>query len=116
MTLPERAPSPSSRKAYAIQAPTLREVKPGDGTADLDATLPVMPVPPSGPEVLLMRCLGCQGTVERGKAPVSIHRGGCRFSWKDVPAWICSRCGAAYFERSEVEQIQRAVNAVLRRE
>ena len=81
---------------------------------DLDATLPlgqkarVRPVA----EVLPMRCLRCQGPVERGMAPVHVERAGYRLAWEQVPAWICTRCDLAYFEPREVESVQRALKAL----
>src|SRR5215207_9739557 len=61
---------------------------------DLDATLPLgqMTRLRSAPQVLPMRCLRCQGPVERGSAPVRVERNAYRLAWEDVPAWVCSRC------------------------
>src|SRR5947209_20163446 len=76
---------------------------------DLDATLP----PGQGarswpvPETLPMRCLRCQGTVERGTAPVRVDRDGYRLAWKQVPARISNRCALAYFEHDEGAPIRR---------
>lgn len=78
---------------------------------DLDATLPIgqgAQASPS-PEVLPMRCLRCQGAVERGTAPVRVERSGYKLSWSQVPAWVCRRCDLAYFEPEEVETIRRAL-------
>jgi len=81
---------------------------------DLDATLPLgqMTRLRSAPQVLPMRCLRCQGPVERGTAPVRVERNGYRLAWEDVPAWVCSRCELPYFEPAEVETIKRALNAM----
>jgi YgiT-type zinc finger domain-containing protein len=80
-------------------------------TEDLDATLPIGQGarPSPSPEVLPMRCLRCQGTVERGTAPVRVERSGYKLEWSQVPAWICRRCELAYFEPGEVEAIRRAL-------
>lgn len=78
---------------------------------DLDATLPIgqgANMSPS-PEVLPMRCLRCQGSVERGTAPVQLERCGYKLAWSQVPAWVCRRCELAYFEPGEVEAIRRAL-------
>ena len=81
---------------------------------DLDETVPlgqktrVRPVP----EVLPMRCLRCQGPVERGSAPVRVERSGYRLAWEKVPAWVCTRCELAYFEPQEVETVRRALGAL----
>jgi YgiT-type zinc finger domain-containing protein len=81
---------------------------------DLDATLPIGQGvrQPSGPETLTMRCLRCQGAVERGTAPVQVERNGYKLVWEQVPAWICQRCELAYFEPHEVETIRRALGAM----
>ena len=80
--------------------------------ADLDATLPIAINQGAQPEVLPMRCLRCQGTVERGMAPVRIERDGFKMAWKQVPAWICNRCELAYFEPGEVETIRLALQTL----
>lgn len=82
--------------------------------ADLDATLPIGQAARlrPAPEVLVMRCLRCQGPVEKGTAPVRVERNGYRLAWEDVPAWVCSRCELAYFEPGEVESIRNAVQAL----
>ena len=81
---------------------------------DLDATLPLgqkarlRPVP----EVLPMRCLRCQGPVEKGTAPVRLERDGYSMAWEQVPAWVCRRCELAYFEPDAVETVRKALQAV----
>jgi YgiT-type zinc finger domain-containing protein len=81
---------------------------------DLDATLPIGQTARLRPtrEVLPMRCLRCQGPVERGTAPVSVERNGYRLAWEEVPAWVCGRCELAYFEPGEVETIRGALRAM----
>ena len=81
---------------------------------DLDATLPLGQTARLRPvsETLPMRCLRCQGTVERGTAPVHVERNGYRMAWENVPAWVCSRCELSYFEPHEVETIRHAVRAM----
>ncbi|HEV2853404.1 MAG TPA: YgiT-type zinc finger protein [Thermoanaerobaculia bacterium] len=81
---------------------------------DLDETLPIGQTARlrSAREVLPMRCLRCQGPVERGTAPVHVERNGYRLAWEDVPAWVCGRCELAYFEPGEVETIRGAVRAL----
>jgi YgiT-type zinc finger domain-containing protein len=109
MSMPERLPAPLMRQAYGIpRTTTLREVRP----VDLDATLPIVPRLPAPVQVLPMRCLCCQGTVERTATRVRVERGGCRLEWDSVPAWVCNRCGQSYFEPPEVERIRGAVRAV----
>jgi YgiT-type zinc finger domain-containing protein len=79
---------------------------------DLDATLPIGQALPSGPEMLPMRCLRCQGAVERGTAPVQVESNGYKLAWEQVPAWVCKRCELAYFEPHEVESIRHALGAM----
>jgi hypothetical protein len=82
---------------------------------DLDATIPLggqkAPVP-AAPEVLPMRCLRCQGPIERGTAPVCLEGQGYRLVWEQVPAWVCTRCELAYFEPHEVETVREALRAM----
>ncbi len=79
---------------------------------DLEETIPLGQALQPGGEVLPMRCLRCQGPVERGTAPVRLERNGYRLAWEAVPAWICRRCDLSYFEPREVETIQRALQAM----
>lgn len=81
---------------------------------DLDATLPLGQTarPRAVTEVLPMRCLRCQGPVEKGTAPVHVERAGYRLAWEQVPAWVCTRCELAYFEPHEVETVRRALNGL----
>lgn len=79
---------------------------------DLEATLPLGQGARlrTAPEVLPMRCLRCQGSVERGTTPVRLERDG--LAWDRVPAWVCTRCKLAYFEPEEVEKVAKAVRAL----
>ena len=81
---------------------------------DLDATVPIGQgtSQQASPPTLPMRCLRCQGTVERGTAPVQVERHGYKLAWEQVPAWVCKRCELAYFEPHEVETIRRALGAM----
>jgi YgiT-type zinc finger domain-containing protein len=97
---------------YPVRSGPLGVVPPSP--VDLDATVPIGQGanPPSSPETLPMRCLRCQGTVERGTVPVQVERDGYRLAWEQVPAWVCKRCELAYFEPGEVETIRRALGAM----
>jgi YgiT-type zinc finger domain-containing protein len=108
MTVPERAPS-FTRQAYGNPRTVLRPVP----AFDPDATLPLGARRPSTSQsVLPMKCLACQGPVQRTTAPVSITRDGYRLTWDAVPAWVCTRCGSSYFEPPEVKKIRQAVQAL----
>ena len=91
--------------------PALREVRP---LVDLDETLPLgtMARPRPAPEILPMKCLRCQGPVQRGTAPVRAGRDEYTLSWEAVPAWVCTRCELAYFEPQEVETVRKALRAM----
>lgn len=97
--------------ASAYPGPGPRRVSP---PIDLDETLPLGQTTRirSAPETLPMRCLRCQGTVERGTAPVRVDRDGYKLAWEQVPAWVCTRCEMSYFEPGEVETVRKAVRAL----
>lgn len=59
-----------------------------------------------------MRCMYCQGKMERGTAPFHIDRNGYHLMFDRIPAWVCEQCGEAYFEESEVDSIQAVIRAV----
>lgn len=101
----------ASRSAQPKSGPLGVVPPPPAPAEDLDATLPIGQGAntSASSEVLPMRCLRCQGTVERGTAPVRVERSGYKLSWNQVPAWVCRRCELAYFEPGEVETIRRAL-------
>lgn len=106
-----RFPSPIPASGNVAPRPALREVRPA---IDLDATLPLGQTTRirSAPEVLSMRCLRCQGPVQKGSAPVRVERDGYRLAWESVPAWVCTRCEHAYFEPREVDTVRKALRAM----
>ena len=53
-----------------------------------------------------MKCIHCQGAMERGTTPFHIDRKGCHLMLDAVPAWVCVQCGEACFEETEVDAIQ----------
>jgi YgiT-type zinc finger domain-containing protein len=108
MTVSDRVPSSFTRRAYGIPRTTLRPVP----ALDPDETLPIFNRRPAEIPVLPMKCLSCQGPVQKSTAPVKIARDGYSLTWEAVPAWVCSRCGSAYFEPNEVERITGAVRAL----
>jgi YgiT-type zinc finger domain-containing protein len=59
-----------------------------------------------------MKCLYCQGPMERGTAPFHIDRKGYHLILDAIPAWVCAQCGEAYFEEAAVEAIQHVISAV----
>jgi len=59
-----------------------------------------------------MKCMYCQGEMEKGTTPFHIDRKGIHLSLDDVPAWVCKQCGEPYFEEAEVDSIQAIIQAV----
>jgi len=81
-------------------------------TDDLNETLPWLPLRRLRPEATVhpqVRCIRCEGRMEKGTAPVRIERDGYHVSWDGLPAWVCTRCEAPYFEEREVRLVQRAL-------
>jgi len=56
-----------------------------------------------------MKCIHCQGKMERGTAPFHIDRKGYHLILDAIPAWVCAQCGEVYFEESAVEAIQKVI-------
>ena len=59
-----------------------------------------------------MKCIHCQGVMKRGTAPLHVDRKGCHLTLDNVPAWICSQCGEAYFEESAVNAVQELIKLI----
>ena len=59
-----------------------------------------------------MKCIHCQGEMRRRTARFHVDRKGYHLLLDAVPAWVCSQCGEAYFEETEVESIQEAIRAL----
>jgi len=57
-----------------------------------------------------MKCMCCQGNMEKGSAPFTVDRNGYHVSWPNIPALICNQCGEPYFEEQEVINIQSALS------
>ncbi len=56
-----------------------------------------------------MECIYCKGIMEKSTAPFYLDRKGYHIVWNQIPAWVCTQCGEAYFETQEVDTIQRAI-------
>ena len=110
MSLPNRVASPAPRP-FGLYRSTPRRVS----SLDLDATLPIAPERPhEAHEVLPMKCLYCQAPVERKTTEVKIHRNGYDLAWRNLPAWVCTRCDQFYFEPREVALVRQAVGSMTR--
>ncbi|MGA9996723.1 MAG: type II toxin-antitoxin system MqsA family antitoxin [Pyrinomonadaceae bacterium] len=59
-----------------------------------------------------MKCIYCQGKMERSTAPFHIDRKGYHLVLDKIPAWVCSQCGEVYFDETEVDSIQAMLRAV----
>lgn len=59
-----------------------------------------------------MKCLHCQGRMEKGTAPFHIDRKSYHLTLDAVPAWVCRQCGEVYFDESEVDSIQEIIKAL----
>lgn len=54
----------------------------------------------------------CKGRMEKKTAPFSVDRNGYHIHWHALPAWVCSQCGEAYFEKEEVDKIQKVLQMI----
>ncbi len=59
-----------------------------------------------------MECFHCKGKMVKGHAPFSADRDGYHISWEAIPAWVCTQCGEALFEESEVNHLQTALQQI----
>ncbi len=59
-----------------------------------------------------MKCMYCQGRMERKTAPFQIDRKGYHLTFDNIPAWVCTQCGEVYFEEKEVEAIQQLLKVI----
>jgi YgiT-type zinc finger domain-containing protein len=59
-----------------------------------------------------MNCMYCCGEMVRESAPYHIDRKSVHISLDQVPAWVCTQCGEAYFEEAEVDAMQKIIAAV----
>lgn len=59
-----------------------------------------------------MKCMYCQGEMERRTAPFHIDRKGYHLVLDAIPAWVCAQCSEVYFEEAEVETIQQIIRAI----
>jgi len=50
--------------------------------------------------------------MEKSATPAHTDRRGCHLILDHVPAWVCERCGEAYFEEREVDAIQDLIQVM----
>ena len=61
---------------------------------------------------MYMKCIYCQGTMEKGFAPFHIDRKGYHLTIDNVPAWVCGQCGEFYFDEHEVDSVQEILKTL----
>ncbi len=59
-----------------------------------------------------MKCMFCNGEMEKRKVPYSVDRKGYHLYIREVPAYVCSQCGENYFEEDEVGEIQDIIKSL----
>ena len=59
-----------------------------------------------------MKCIQCQGSMERSTAPFHVDRNGYHLVFDRIAAWVCNQCGEVYFEEAEVNSIQSIIQTV----
>lgn len=59
-----------------------------------------------------MKCIYCQGQMEKKTAPYHIDRQGYHLMLDAVPAWVCGQCGEVYYEEAQVESIQNVIRTL----
>lgn len=56
-----------------------------------------------------MKCMYCGGDLEWTRSTYTIDRDGYHLFIKDVPAYVCVKCGEKHFQESEVALIQQLI-------
>ena len=59
-----------------------------------------------------MKCMYCHGEMKRGTTSYHVDDEDIHIVLDKVPAWICTQCGEAYFEKDDVDSIQEFVYTV----
>ncbi len=59
-----------------------------------------------------MKCMYCQAERKPGIVPFHMDRKGIHVSIDEIPAWVCTQCGEAYFEEKEVDSMQALVKSI----
>lgn len=62
-----------------------------------------------------MKCIYCQGKMERKTASFQVRHKGYHFVLSAVPAWVCTQCGEVCFEEAEVQSIQSVLQSLDKR-
>lgn len=59
-----------------------------------------------------MKCLYCKGEMEKTKSTYTIDRKGYLLFIREIPTYICTKCGEKHFEEAEVEAIQNMIKTL----
>ena len=59
-----------------------------------------------------MKCMYCDGPLERSKVPYHVDRAHVHVIIDEVPAWVCTQCDEIMFDERTVDEIQQLVAAV----
>ena len=59
-----------------------------------------------------MKCMYCNGALEKSKVPYHIDRANVHVIIDEVPAWVCTQCDEIMFDEHAVDEIQQLVIAV----
>ena len=56
-----------------------------------------------------MKCLLCNGEMEKSKVSYTIDRKGYHVFIEKIPAYVCSQCGERFFDEAEVKALQEMI-------
>ncbi|MEK6699697.1 MAG: YgiT-type zinc finger protein [Nitrospirota bacterium] len=59
-----------------------------------------------------MKCMMCNGEMEKKNVPYSVDRKGYHLYIREVQAYVCTQCGEKYFDEHEVDDIQTIIKTV----
>jgi len=59
-----------------------------------------------------MECYFCKGKMKRGRTTYTVNKKGYHLLIDDVPAWICTKCGEAYFEGEGIDAVQDVIKSL----
>jgi YgiT-type zinc finger domain-containing protein len=56
-----------------------------------------------------MKCIMCSGEMIKKTTPYTIDRKDYHLYVKEIPAYVCERCGEIFYDQAEVEAIENMV-------
>jgi len=59
-----------------------------------------------------MKCMHCNGEMEKRNVPYFVDRKGYHLYIREVPALVCAQCGEKYFDEQEVGDIQEIIKTL----